>query len=57
MKKYTYPIIKVIELASRNTFADQYSLSDEEGYDQWSRKKSDDFGKNSVGGKLWDDMK
>lgn len=57
MKKYTYPVTAVIEMATNRTFADTWSLSEEEGDDQWSRKKSDEFGKKGVGGKLWEDMK
>lgn len=57
MKKYTYPRITVIELSSARSFADQFSLVDDEGGEQWGRKKSDEFGNKGVGGKLWEDMK
>ncbi|MBR3284484.1 MAG: hypothetical protein IKI60_04135 [Alloprevotella sp.] len=57
MKKYTYPRITVIELSSARSFADQFSLVEDEGGEQWGRKKSDEFGNKGVGGKLWEDMK
>lgn len=57
MKKYKYPIVKVIELESGRNYADDYSVSDDETDEQWGRKREGDFGnKKGVGGKLWEDI-